>query len=114
MEATGQAGALVIARLDSVETAPNRACTTTTWSEGSVTVLPHADVVVLFELPTSIDGHPTSVRVRWDVVARVCGSTCWRLVPGLDPPRVITRQWPPERLLTVLRGLSLPDLPYGL
>lgn len=111
MAATGQTGALVIAPLELVPVAPGRACTATTWSQGPVTVLPHADVVILFELPGALDAEPVTTRVRWDVVARVCGPTCWRPVAGLEPRRVITRDWPADSLLEVIRALSLPDLP---
>jgi hypothetical protein len=108
MAATGQADALVIARLEGLSVSARGACTSTTWSEGPTTVLPLADVVVLFELPKTIDAEPQVTHVRWDVLARVCGAGCWRLVPGLDPPRVITRRWPDDQELEVLRGLSLP------
>jgi hypothetical protein len=111
MATTGQTGALVIAALDAVTVPVRGACTATTWAEGPTTVLPQADVLVLFELPATIDGAPRTTRVRWDVAARVCGPTCWRVVPGIDPLRIITRTWPSPAELDVMRALSLPDDP---
>ena len=108
MATTGQAGALVVARLEQIRTPPNGACTVTTWSEGPTTVLPVADVLALFELPTTIDGPPRVTYARWSTVERICGAACWRIVRGLDPTRLITRAWPSDAALGVIRGLSLP------
>ena len=110
--ASGQAGALVLAHLRGVMVSVQGACTLTTWTEGPTTVLPVADVVALFELPRDLDGEPRVTYVRWDVLARVCGSACWRWIPDIDPPRVITRRWPSDDELEIVRGLSLPE-PQG-
>jgi len=110
MGRTGQADALVVADLVAVPIARSTACTATVWAQGRITVLPVADVVELFALPTSVEGTPTSLRVRWDVVERVCRA-CWQPVPGLVPPRMITRRWPDASELEVLAGLRLPDQP---
>jgi hypothetical protein len=110
---SGQADALVIAQLVGVLVSARGACTMTTWAQGPTTVLPVADVVALFELPRTIDADPQVTYVRWNVLARVCGSACWRWVPDLDPPRVITRRWPADEELQVVRGLSLPEPRLG-
>lgn len=112
MAASGQTGALVVARLEDLPTSRSRACTLATWSQGPTTVLPVADVLALFELPSSIDGSPQVTYARWRTVERVCGIECWRVVRGLDPTRVITRAWPSADALAVIRGLSLPA-PHG-
>jgi len=108
MVRTGQSDALVVAELVRLDLEPGRACTTTTWTSGRITVLPRADVVVLTELPTTVDGAIRHTTVRWDVLARVCGARCWQRVPDLDPPRWITRRWPTQAELEVLTGLALP------
>lgn len=110
MARTGQQDAIVVADLDLVPLGAGRACTIATWTEGRITALPQADVVRLFALPTQVDGTPTEILVRADVAARVC-ATCWQPIPGLDPPRVITRRWPTPDELAVLEGLSLPPQP---
>jgi hypothetical protein len=113
MAATGQGGALVVAHLEPILVSVRGACTLTSWNEGPTTVLPFADVVALFELPKTIDGDPLVTYVRWDVLARVCGPSCWRLVRDLEPRRIITRRWPSPQELEVLRGLSLPEPRWG-
>lgn len=108
MARTGQTGALVVAEVRVCPSAGVGAHTETTWIQGRTTVLPRVDVVVLVTLPTSVDDAPRSMPVRWDVVARVCGAGCWQVVPGLDPPRWITRRWPTDDEQAVLAGLALP------
>jgi len=107
MGRTGQANALVVAELSRISHPGGGACTSATWIEGRITILPRADTVVLSAVPAAVDGTVTETAVRWDVLARVCGRACWQLVPGLDPPRWITRRWPAPAELEVLAGLAL-------
>ncbi len=111
MAASGQTGSIVVAPIEALPSPHRGAYSSTTWTEGAVTVLQQADVVVLFELPATVDEGPTVTRARWSIVARVCGTTCWRTVPDLDPPRVITSRWPSAAELDAIKALSLPDPP---
>lgn len=107
MRRTGQTHALVVAALATVTHRDGRACTSTTWTEGPITVLPHADVVVVRSLPSSLEADAVEIIVRWDVLARICGTRCLQLVDELDPPRWITRRWPTPAELDALHGLAL-------
>lgn len=108
---TGQAGALVVVPV-AVRAAPGRGSYSwTTWTEGRVSVLAPADVLVLHEQPKTIEDRPVPFAVRWDVVERICRASCWSPVPGVTPPRVITRRWPTPDELEAVRALRLPDPP---
>ncbi len=111
MARTGQAGALVVAPVTARPAPGGRASTEATWIQGRTTVLAPVDVLVLATVPIGVDDVPRTIRVRWDVVARVCGAGCWQAIPGLDPPRWITRRWPSDEEWAVLEGLSLPADP---
>ena len=107
MARTGQGDALLVAPVEAVLTAGPGAHTSTTWIEGRICVLARTDVVVLFAQPRFIGAEPTIIRVRWDVVARVCGADCWNPLPDIEPRRVVTRRWPSEEQVGVLANLSL-------
>ena len=108
---TGQAGALAIG-VAAVRPSPTRgAFSWSAWTESVICVLPSVDVVVLFPQPATVVDAPVPVAARWDVVERVCGTTCWDELPDAVPRRVVTRRWPSPAQLAVVRGLALPDLP---
>ncbi len=111
MARTGQQDALLVAEVTAHRSPDGGAWTESTWIQGRTTVLAEVDVVVLRTVPAHVDGHPHSLALRWDVVARVCGAGCWQPIAGLDPPRWITRRWPSAEEGRVLEALSLPDHP---
>ncbi len=110
MARTGQGDALLVAPVV-VVAGRLGAHTATTWIEGRICVLARSDVVELFAQPRFVGADPFIVRVRWDVVARVCGPACWNPLPDVVPPRVVTRRWPDAAQMAVLTGLTVVDRP---
>jgi hypothetical protein len=107
MDRTGQSGALAVAPLTRHSLPSGRACTSTTWSSTHITVLPQADVITLVQIPPALDDVTVTMTLRWDVMARVCGTTCWQHIPDLAPARWITRRWPTAPELEILAGLAI-------
>jgi hypothetical protein len=104
---TGQADDLFVAKVFAVQRPDGGAHTYTTWTQGILTLLPAADVVLLVEQPPTAATDPTMTRVRWDVTAQVCADTCWKVMPDFDPPRILTKSWPSVAQMERLKSEEL-------
>ena len=111
-EASGDPEELFVAKVFAVQRQDGGAHTYTTWTQGVKTLLPPADVVLLVEWPDAqrvmtSDDQPVMTWVRWDVTAQVCADGCWKIIPGFQPPRLLTVGWPTPEQLESLKSRKL-------
>jgi hypothetical protein len=104
---SGRPDELFVAKVFALQRPDGGAHTYTTWTEGILTLLPPADVVLLVEQPPDADSEPAMTWVRWDVTAHVCADTCWQVMADFDPPRILARDWPSPEQLDVLKRQKL-------
>jgi hypothetical protein len=104
---SGRADQLFVAKVFPVQRPDGGAHTYTTWTEGVLTLLPPADVVLLVEQPPTADTEPAMTWVRWDVAAQVCADACWKAMPEFNPPRILGRTWPSPGQLDLLKSRKL-------
>jgi hypothetical protein len=103
----GQTEQLFVAKVFAVQRADGGVHTYTTWTQGILTLLPAADVVLLVEQPASLDDQPVMTWVRWDVTASVCADDCWVPMPQFKPARVRTDAWPSADQMQELKARCL-------